>query len=149
MGQKLIFDSRWSYVVCALVRLRRRGCVVVGRGEPLSFCAWLSDAGVGAWCGNTRRACILLRCRPIISYLCRVARRRGRVGHFALPPRVNPPDWKDLALLVRPRSGAGRQRGPFQFPMQRLPPCLPRERAAVLTPWCFRRHWSSVVCPWP
>ena len=38
------------------------------------------------------RQLILLRCRLIISCLCRVVRRRGRVGHFALPPRVNPPD---------------------------------------------------------
>ena len=38
------------------------------------------------------RQLILLRCRLIISCLCRVARRRGRVGRLPLPPRVNPLD---------------------------------------------------------
>ena len=38
------------------------------------------------------RQLILLRCRLIISCLCRVTRRRGGAGHFGLPPRVNPPD---------------------------------------------------------
>ena len=38
------------------------------------------------------RLLILLRCRLIISYLCRVARRQGRVGRLAFPSRVNPLD---------------------------------------------------------
>lgn len=38
------------------------------------------------------RQLILLRCRLIISCLCRVAKRQGRVGRLPFPPRVNPPD---------------------------------------------------------